>query len=372
MQDRLVIPAASGVACGWTGRDHTGTRLTCQGGKNAVHVLTATLPVGEKGTALCGFHSPYDVTDADRAETAGSSCIDTLRELLTLEPVKAPKEPTFTMHYVENADVRAACGLDPKVSSDNPNRTTCNKCKTTRRYLDALYRIQVATCRAAFGELGLRAGMMVRHRTTGVLGVILTIDTTASLGYWGVWRETVARGEYVFTTPSDLLAAVEIITVDDLVTEGSVVKYAGKIYQVTKVSMADGVTLRDVGVGREVFRMIAVDFAADLSRGMIAIVSLAPSDAQGHVPLPTVEVMPQESIAVAAVLTEKDQIKAFAARMILRAYRTRAKTGMNLTRNFTPTIRGFNTEYGRACRSWADVLTEADAIAREWDKAEGR
>lgn len=41
--------------------------------------------------------------------------------------------------------------------------------------------------------------------------------------------------------------------------------------------------------------------------------------------------------------------------VILRAYETRAKTGMNLTRAFTATISGFNDTYGQKCRTWADV-----------------
>lgn len=67
---RFVTPAPGGTPCGWRGFDKLGYRLTCQGGRDAVHILTRTLPVAVEGTALCGFHSPCDVTDDDRAFTA--------------------------------------------------------------------------------------------------------------------------------------------------------------------------------------------------------------------------------------------------------------------------------------------------------------
>ena len=46
-----VIPADPGTRCG----------ADCGTGRPAVHVLTVDLPVGPVGTALCAFHSPYDV-----------------------------------------------------------------------------------------------------------------------------------------------------------------------------------------------------------------------------------------------------------------------------------------------------------------------
>ena len=67
---RLVTVAPANTPCGWTAYGETGTKLTCESGKDAAHVLTETLPVAVKGTALCGFHSPYDVTDADRKAMA--------------------------------------------------------------------------------------------------------------------------------------------------------------------------------------------------------------------------------------------------------------------------------------------------------------
>lgn len=60
---RPVVVAAPGTPCGWTANSG---REVCGSGKPAVHVLTATLPVAAEGTALCGFHSPYDPTDAER------------------------------------------------------------------------------------------------------------------------------------------------------------------------------------------------------------------------------------------------------------------------------------------------------------------
>ncbi len=70
---RLVVPAPANTPCGWwMYSTETGHKHTCGSDRLAVHVLTATLPVAAEGTALCGFHSPYDVTEADRAATAGT------------------------------------------------------------------------------------------------------------------------------------------------------------------------------------------------------------------------------------------------------------------------------------------------------------
>lgn len=74
---------------------------------------------------------------------------------------------------------------------------------------------------------------------------------------------------------------------------------------------------------------------------------------------------PQESTKVASVVTDPQAIKAVADRMRLRAYRVRATTGMNLTRVFRPTIKGFNADYGTACKTWADVATESARILSE-------
>lgn len=65
-----VTVAAPGTSCGWVAYGETGRRLTCQGGKPAVHVLTKSLPVAKAGTALCGFHSPFDTTPEERALVA--------------------------------------------------------------------------------------------------------------------------------------------------------------------------------------------------------------------------------------------------------------------------------------------------------------
>lgn len=65
-QFRPVITAPKGTPCGWWAYGETGAKLTCEGNRPAVHILTTTLPVAVEGTALCGFHSPYDVTDVER------------------------------------------------------------------------------------------------------------------------------------------------------------------------------------------------------------------------------------------------------------------------------------------------------------------
>lgn len=57
---RPVTPAPVGTLCGFNRQG-----LKCMGGHpgpgKAVHVLTHSLPIAPAGTALCAFHSPYDV-----------------------------------------------------------------------------------------------------------------------------------------------------------------------------------------------------------------------------------------------------------------------------------------------------------------------
>lgn len=58
---RDVRPAAPGTLCGF---DYYG-RKCARGAENgpdvAVHVLTQSIPLAPAGTALCAYHSPYDV-----------------------------------------------------------------------------------------------------------------------------------------------------------------------------------------------------------------------------------------------------------------------------------------------------------------------
>lgn len=57
-----VQTAQPGTPCG----------VTCQTGRPAVHVLLNDLPIAPAGTALCSFHSPYDVVPSDREDVPAS------------------------------------------------------------------------------------------------------------------------------------------------------------------------------------------------------------------------------------------------------------------------------------------------------------
>lgn len=63
---RPVTVAPMGTPCGWWMYGETGHKHTCGSGYMAIHILTETLPVAKAGTALCGFHSPFDPTEAER------------------------------------------------------------------------------------------------------------------------------------------------------------------------------------------------------------------------------------------------------------------------------------------------------------------
>jgi len=72
------------------------------------------------------------------------------------------------------------------------------------------------------------------------------------------------------------------------------------------------------------------------------------------------------SVGVEAVVIAPNTIKV-RSRLILSAYATRAKTGMNLSRAFTPTVKGFNAEYGTRCKTWAHVAVEAERLLKSED-----
>jgi hypothetical protein len=69
------------------------------------------------------------------------------------------------------------------------------------------------------------------------------------------------------------------------------------------------------------------------------------------------------SVPVAAVVAGEANMVSFRQRMILRAYMTTAtspsRPRMQLTRNFTATIKGFNEAYGAKCKSWDQVAQVA-------------
>lgn len=71
------------------------------------------------------------------------------------------------------------------------------------------------------------------------------------------------------------------------------------------------------------------------------------------------------SVPVASVVVGPEDTLKVRNRLMLRAYRTKAKTGMDLSRVFKTTIKGFNAEYGTSCKTWACVLVKADELLRD-------
>lgn len=63
----------------------------------------------------------------------------------------------------------------------------------------------------------------------------------------------------------------------------------------------------------------------------------------------------QAEAGVAVVVAGRAATLAVRERMILRAYMTKATTGMDLTGAFRATIKGFNDTYRARCKSWAQV-----------------
>lgn len=74
------------------------------------------------------------------------------------------------------------------------------------------------------------------------------------------------------------------------------------------------------------------------------------------------------SVPIVGMIVGEAATLAFRKRMILRAYHTRAKTGMQLTGNFTATVKGFNQLYSQTCRTWADVLAVTTDMLKEGNR----
>lgn len=76
------------------------------------------------------------------------------------------------------------------------------------------------------------------------------------------------------------------------------------------------------------------------------------------------EDMAAASVPVASVVTG-DGVRMVADLMLVRAYRTRAVTGMHLTApqgRYKGTVKGFNELTGSRCRNWAEVAVAAFEI----------
>lgn len=60
--------APANTPCGWQNRgSFSGISYNCGSGRDAVHILTKSLPVAPEGTALCAYHSPFDVIPGETA-----------------------------------------------------------------------------------------------------------------------------------------------------------------------------------------------------------------------------------------------------------------------------------------------------------------
>ena len=69
------------------------------------------------------------------------------------------------------------------------------------------------------------------------------------------------------------------------------------------------------------------------------------------------------AVPVVAVVTGEGISKvAASARLMAYATAARSQGRMQLTRNFRATIKGFNADYGRACKTWDDVAQAVKAL----------
>lgn len=70
------------------------------------------------------------------------------------------------------------------------------------------------------------------------------------------------------------------------------------------------------------------------------------------------------SVPVIAVVVGEVATRAVHDAMVFRAFHTRATSpgGMQLSRGFTATVKGFNERYGTSCRNWAQVAEVTTAV----------
>lgn len=67
--------APANTPCGWQNRgSFSGISYDCGSGRDAVHILTQSLPVAPEGTALCAYHSPFDVVPGETASVKFRQC----------------------------------------------------------------------------------------------------------------------------------------------------------------------------------------------------------------------------------------------------------------------------------------------------------
>lgn len=279
---RPVTVAAPGTPCGWTYRDsETGKTLTCEGGKDAVHVLTQALPVAQAGTALCGYHSPFDVTDAERAKAMAEaerdeqSGLDLLREMLTLTPVPAAKPTKVKVVHAGDLGVvkTAACGrMVPEAQmTGDPSKVTCQRCKVTRRFANWDYRIRSEKAQAEFERAGLRRQMVIRE-TGGArrFGVVARLDGGMITVYF--WTaDTQGRTSASFTSAHAFDQACEITDLTKMIKVGDrLVSCLGGESVVLGVTPTS-VSYRLMGDHKRIDET-ASEFAAELSRGFVAVI----------------------------------------------------------------------------------------------------
>lgn len=66
MFPRPIVKAPPNIPCEWTHSYGPNSNAShCESGKPAVHVLLQNFPVAPAGSALCAYHSPFDVTPED-------------------------------------------------------------------------------------------------------------------------------------------------------------------------------------------------------------------------------------------------------------------------------------------------------------------
>lgn len=261
---RPVTTAQPGTPCGWTAYGETGTKLTCKGGKDAVHILTKTLPVAQAGTALCAFHSPWDPTEEERAVVG--------QPLQTMG--KAPKlKAVHAADLGTGDDKTTACGkaqVHGRVTMV-PGSVTCKLCKGTRRFerwtLSVAWRLK----EAEFARAGLRREMVIREvGGAGRFGVIARIESGGIEIYF--WTPDQAGKTYrAFSTAAAFDEACEITDLTKMIKVGDRLVSALGGESVVLGVTSTSVRYRQTGIATPV-DVTASEFAAEISRGWLAIV----------------------------------------------------------------------------------------------------
>jgi hypothetical protein len=147
---------------------------------------------------------------------------------------------------------------------------TCKRCQGTRRFATVAARTSLEAAQAVWSQAGLKVGTVVRQITTGRFGLITELGDAIRIGYW------TGNPRSVFSRLEDFDRACQIVTAEDLVTKGTrLVSNLGGEAVVEELGSAGIWAYVGGETGARAWTLS--EFAAEISRGWLAVVPPAPT-----------------------------------------------------------------------------------------------